>query len=29
MSVPMVDRLGLSTYKTPLHLGGSVSKDLG
>ena len=28
MSVPMVDRLGPATYKTPLHLGGSVSKHL-
>jgi hypothetical protein len=29
MSVPTVDRFGLCTYKTPLHLGRSVSKDLG
>jgi hypothetical protein len=29
MSARKVDTLRLSTYKTPLHLGGSVSKDLG
>jgi hypothetical protein len=26
---PTVDRFGVATYKTPLHLGRSVSRNLG